>query len=75
MEEGNAHCFWSAGSDGRVHQFDTRSPEHLQPDAHNMLIKAPTIHSTGVQLEFKALDMNKVRPGASRASTHFAARI
>jgi hypothetical protein len=60
VEEGNAHCFWSAGSDGRVHQFDTRSREDVQPDAHNMLSKAPTIQSTGVQLEFKSLDMNKV---------------
>jgi hypothetical protein len=52
-------CFWSAGEDGRVHQFDVRL-KHIGPDANNMLIRAPTRFSGGL-VQFKSLDICKVR--------------
>ena len=60
MSPGNANCFWSAAEDGRVHQFDLRLRRDTDSDAHNMLVKAPASPS-GRLVEFKSLDINKVR--------------
>jgi WD40 repeat protein len=57
---GNAHCFWSAAEDGRVHQFDVRVRGDAEPDARNMLIRSPDA-ARGRQVEFKSLDIDKVR--------------
>ena len=58
VEPGNVHCFWSAGEDGRVHEYDAR----LRPssEAASMLVKAPT-SASGFPVEFKSLDINKVQ--------------
>lgn len=60
MQPDNAHCFWSAAEDGRVHQFDVRARGDAEPDARNMLVRSP--HTAGGRpVEFKSLDINKAR--------------
>lgn len=60
MDASTPHCFWSAAEDGRVHQFDIRARQS-DPEAANMLIKAP-LTTNGRLVEFKSLDICKVRP-------------